>query len=93
MKPLQEAIDFCDGQTQLAEKIREAVPDSKVSQAHVYNWLNRSDGVPPPEYCPAIEKITGVTRQRLRPDDWQTIWPELILVEDRLTSSTVVPAP
>jgi DNA-binding transcriptional regulator YdaS (Cro superfamily) len=33
----------------------------------------------PPKYCPAIEKETAgqVTRQELRPDDWQLLWPEL----------------
>ena len=30
-------------------------------------------------YCVAIEKATKglVTRQELRPDDWEAIWPEL----------------
>jgi len=29
--------------------------------------------------CSSIEAATGgeVTRQELRPDDWQSIWPEL----------------
>lgn len=33
----------------------------------------------PVEHCAAIEQATSgtVTRQELRPDDWQSIWPEL----------------
>lgn len=49
-----------------------------VSDALLYQWLN---GIRPiaPKHCPAIEAATGkkVTRQELRPDDWQEIWPEL----------------
>lgn len=32
-----------------------------------------------PELCVRIEKVTEgrVTRQQLRPDDWEAIWPEL----------------
>lgn len=38
-------------------------------------WKHRESV--PPEYCAAIEAATGVTRQELRPQDWQAIWPEL----------------
>ena len=33
----------------------------------------------PVEYCAVIEAATNgeVSRRDLRPDDWQTIWPEL----------------
>lgn len=33
-----------------------------------------------PEICVAIERATdgAVTRQDLRPSDWQDIWPELV---------------
>lgn len=49
-----------------------------LSQAAVGNWVMRGSKVPP-EYCAAIEVATGraVTRQDMRPDDWQKIWPEL----------------
>ena len=47
-----------------------------VSHSVLSNWKTR--GVPV-EHCAAIEKATNgaVTRQELRPDDWQAIWPEL----------------
>lgn len=33
---------------------------------------------PAPEFCTAIERITGtVTRQELRPQDYHLIWPDL----------------
>ncbi len=33
----------------------------------------------PPKQCVRIEQLTNgqVTRQELRPDDWEAIWPEL----------------
>lgn len=43
-------------------------------------WRHKYSGRrPSPESCVLIEQITGgqVTRQDLRPDDWQRIWPEL----------------
>ena len=49
-----------------------------VSNAMLYQFENGIRPVPP-KHCPAIEKATAskVTRQELRPDDWQQIWPEL----------------
>jgi DNA-binding transcriptional regulator YdaS (Cro superfamily) len=33
---------------------------------------------PAPEFCTAIERITGtVTRKELRPQDYHLIWPDL----------------
>jgi DNA-binding transcriptional regulator YdaS (Cro superfamily) len=42
----------------------------KVSQAHVWNWLNSDTPAPPSEHCRAIEDIADgvVTRYELRPD-------------------------
>jgi DNA-binding transcriptional regulator YdaS (Cro superfamily) len=49
-----------------------------VSPAVVYQW---SVGLRPvaPKYCHEIEDQTEgkVTRQELRPDDWQLLWPDL----------------
>jgi len=61
--PLQKAVDITGGQTSLAKLI-------KVRQSHVWNWLNRSLGVVPAEYCIKIEQATNsaVTRYELRPD-------------------------
>lgn len=47
-----------------------------VSVQRLANWIER--GVPV-EQCAAIEMATNgrVTRKDLRPNDWQSIWPEL----------------
>ena len=44
----------------------------------MWQWVRRKRPVPI-ERCVAIEQATlgCVTRSDLRPDDWQTIWPEL----------------
>jgi DNA-binding transcriptional regulator YdaS (Cro superfamily) len=48
-----------------------------VSAQAIGHWKER--GVPI-ERCVAIEQATGgvVTRRELRPNDWQSIWPELM---------------
>lgn len=48
-----------------------------VSPQVISNWKAR--GEVPIEHCAPSEKATNglVTRQELRPDDWQDIWPEL----------------
>ncbi|WP_082491443.1 YdaS family helix-turn-helix protein [Duganella sp. Leaf126] len=49
-----------------------------VSPALLHQWI---EGIRPVaiRHCLAIERATEgqVTRQDLRPDDWQNIWPEL----------------
>ncbi|MGV2862123.1 transcriptional regulator [uncultured Achromobacter sp.] len=42
------------------------------------NWLTRDKEIDP-VYCARIESVLEgqVTRQQLRPDDWQAVWPEL----------------
>lgn len=49
-----------------------------VTKAAVWQWKSLGRQVPI-EHCVAIERATGgaVTRRDLRPDDWQSIWPEL----------------
>lgn len=71
MEALKHAISIAGSQAALAAKVG-------VKQQHVWNWLNRGGEVPA-EHCPAIEQATDgqVTRQELRPNDWQRIWPEL----------------
>jgi DNA-binding transcriptional regulator YdaS (Cro superfamily) len=59
---LQKAVDVVNGQTALAKLI-----GGGVTQAHVWNWLNRDKRVPIDRVL-AIEKITGVPRYELRPD-------------------------
>lgn len=45
-----------------------------VSPQRLSNWISR--GVPV-EWCVAVEREIGASRQDLRPDDWHLIWPEL----------------
>lgn len=49
-----------------------------VSAPVVSDWVTGKKAVPV-ERCVFIERATdgAVTRQDLRPDDWQDIWPEL----------------
>ena len=46
------------------------------SQALVHKWINSPNPLGA-QHCVKIERIYGVSRQDLRPDDWQSIWPEL----------------
>lgn len=71
MKALDLAIKHIGGVGKLAAAIG-------VGQAVVSNWRAR-DTVIDPLSCTAIETATNgvVTRQILRPKDWQKIWPEL----------------
>lgn len=48
-----------------------------ISQQSITNW--KAQGSVPVKHCASIEQITkgAVTRQELRPNDWQAIWPEL----------------
>lgn len=67
--PVDTAARVLGGRSVLARHL-------EVSVAALGNWKVR--GVPI-EQCPRIERFTGnvVTRQILRPNDWQEIWPEL----------------
>lgn len=61
--------------SELRERIG-ARSDAQIRQWQ-HGYANRQPG---PVYCVAIEQATcgAVTRQELRPDDWQAMWPELI---------------
>jgi DNA-binding transcriptional regulator YdaS (Cro superfamily) len=78
MNPLETAIELGGGLSVFAEKIA-----AKPNQ--VNNW--RSRGVPI-EFCALIEIAVGgkVTRQDLRPNDWQKIWPELAAGDNALSA-------
>lgn len=66
---LIEAVKLATGQSALADKLSALAPNP-VSQARVWNWVNR-DQRAPAEMCPLIERLTGVACERLRPDvDW-----------------------
>lgn len=68
---LLEAIAKAKGQTALARKI-----PGIAGQSTVGNWVARKS-LAPLEFCVPIEELTGVSRKRLRPHDWQKMWPEL----------------
>lgn len=64
MEALKRAVEIAGGQTALAKKLG-------ITQARVWNWLNR-DKVLPGEFAIPIERVTGVTKHELRPD----LYPE-----------------
>jgi DNA-binding transcriptional regulator YdaS (Cro superfamily) len=66
---IASAIRIAGGARALANQLGET-PQT------VCNW--RARGAAPANRCPEIERITGVCRQQLRPDDWSDYWPELI---------------
>lgn len=63
---LTEAINAAGGQSELARKL-SASSGRPVKQQQVWNWLNR-EKKPSVKQAPFIEKVTGVTKERLRPD-------------------------
>lgn len=63
--PLEQAVALAGSQSALAKAISPQ-PD-KVKQGHIWAWINRFDGAPV-EYCPAIERVTGIKCEALRPD-------------------------
>ncbi|EZP51425.1 hypothetical protein BW39_03894 [Delftia sp. RIT313] len=46
------------------------------SQALVHKWLNSPNPLGE-KHCVKVEKLLGISRTKLRPDDWEEIWPEL----------------
>lgn len=72
MESLKQAVDIAGGQAQLARGIRERVADSKISQPHVYKWLNspNPDQMPPADVVLAIADFLEyqMTPHDLRPD-------------------------
>ena len=50
-----------------------------VHKTQISNWA-ASNPMPPPARCVAIESATlnAVSRRDLRPDDFASIWPELV---------------
>lgn len=73
----RRASDENGGPTALARKVGRT--PSEVSQ-----WIS---GVRPIPMASAalVESVSSVTRQQLFPDDWQQIWPELIVADDPAT--------
>lgn len=71
MNQLHAACVITGGQAALSRQLG-------VTAAAVNQWLKGLRPVPA-RHCVAIEAATkgAVTRQDLRPNDWQLIWPEL----------------
>jgi hypothetical protein len=71
LESLKKAVALADGQVALAIGIRACLPSSKVSQAHIWKWLNRAIcEVPPCEYVIPICKALDwqITPNELRAD-------------------------
>lgn len=74
IEALQQAVNKIGGQSALAAALSGT--RRKLTQAHVWNWLNSPNPAkaPPAEYCPDIERITGIRCEELRPDvDWAVL--------------------
>ena len=52
-----------------------AAMGKELSPQRLSNWGER--GVPI-EHAAVVEKVLGVPRWTLRPEDWHRIWPELV---------------
>ena len=83
MKALDIAIERAGGVGRLAVAIG-------VGQSVISNWRARGTK-PDPVHCVAIERFTAVSRQDLRPDDWQQIWPELAAVPSEAPDPSAQP--
>lgn len=65
VESLVQAVEKMGGQTALAGALSKRCPEP-VSQASVWNWINR-DGGAPAKFCPDIEDLTGVKCEHLCP--------------------------
>lgn len=74
---IQKACALVGGQTALAKTLTR-LTGQEVTQQRVRNWMARGDNVPA-EFMAAIEQATKgqITRKKMRPKDWRSIWPEL----------------
>jgi DNA-binding transcriptional regulator YdaS (Cro superfamily) len=76
IESLQKAVGILGGQTATAKALSRS--GRKISQTHIWNWLNspNPDQMPPSDYCPDIELATNgrVTCEQLRPDvNWSVL--------------------
>ncbi|WP_127958037.1 transcriptional regulator [Serratia microhaemolytica] len=63
---LHEAIRIAGGQSELARKLSHST-HGLIKQQQVWNWLHREKKAPA-KHTAAIEKLTGVAKEMLRPD-------------------------
>jgi len=59
-KHLQKAVAAAGSQSELARQIQ-------VSQQLIWNWLNRDKKIPS-EYVLKLERVSGISRHKWRPD-------------------------
>lgn len=85
---LQEAINRVGAKAELCRLITAGMPgrEKPVVGANLYGWLKNGT---PADYCPVIEKITGVRCEDLRPG---TDWSQLRHGASAATSVAAEPA-
>lgn len=81
--PIEKAAEIAGSEKALADRLG-------VTKAAVWQWKQEGRKTPI-EHCAAIERISGavVTRRELRPDDWESIWPELAQPSDQPSTQEV----
>lgn len=57
-KEIQQVVILAGGQAALARKLSALVIDAKVTQSHVWNWINRDKKIPA-DYIIPICKVIG----------------------------------
>lgn len=80
---LKAAIEISGGQSALASKLPPDKNGRPISQARVWNWVNRGQQTPA-ENCPDIEALTGVSCESLRPDvRWSVVRKQILKKSSR----------
>lgn len=70
---VREAVDVAGGPSNFARAL-------EVSPQMVSQWVSDNPTRNRPvaaRHCKLIEKLYGISRRRLRPDDWHRYWPDL----------------
>lgn len=86
MKALKKSVTALDEATAKAGGVTALANAINQNQSTVSMWRKR--GSVPTQQCTAIERVTGISRCRLRPDDWHLIWPELATDSDMPASES-----
>lgn len=64
---LLDAIAKAGGPSALARSLTK-ICRRKVRQSHITTWRDRNQKGVPAEYCSYLESLTGVPKEKLRPD-------------------------
>lgn len=70
---VREAVDVAGGPSNFARAL-------EVSPQMVSQWVSENPVRNRPvaaRHCKLIENLYGISRRRLRPDDWHRYWPDL----------------